>query len=94
MNKQKENNTPDWQWCEVVTLVKQLALELKPQLTTVQWHTVELMLRSLLQDSQEALMQYYAKANVEESADATEILFTPVQEQLNLLEDYLEICLL
>ena len=86
MIKQKANNIPDWQWLEVVAVVKQLAVELKAKLKPAQWQTVELMLRPLLQDSQQALTQHYA--------DSVETLFASVQEQLNLLEDFVEICLL
>ena len=76
-------------WVEVNTLVKLIAQDVKPKLNKRQWGTVKILIDSLLQQSRQALAQYYTQPDIEK----VETLFKPVKQELDLLEDFLFVCL-
>jgi len=76
---------------EVATLIKLIARDVKPQLSPSQWKTVQIMLKTLVQMSQHVIAQYHA---IQYDYKNTEDKFGSFHQQLDLLEDFLEMCLI
>lgn len=91
MNAVSNNAVPGALAQDVANLTMMIAQDVKPKLDPKQWLTVKVLLQSLQKESVRALTQYYEnKPNAEE----TEALFKPLHQELDLLEDFLSLCLL
>lgn len=71
-------------------IAKQVALDVKPHLNQDQWQTLKALLNSLLLLTKKANQ----KLDAQVAGQKNDKLFAPVFAELNLMEDFLETCLL